>query len=141
MVKGNRKINLKRATAGVIGSICAILILTILEFPPPFGFETRPQGDVSIFWLVFFLVILVTEIVVIVFAFKRPKLSAKFAFASGILNILQIIADQMHLMQPETATLAYTLIEYSVGLFALSLIYFAWKVNSTFRSTKTSYRR
>jgi len=135
VAKGNQKINLKRATTGVIGSISAILILTILEFPPPIGFETRPQGDVSIFWLIFFLAILVTEIVAIVFTFRRPKLSAKFAFAAGVLNILQIIADQMHLMQPETATLAYTLIEYSVGLFALSLIYFAWKVNSTFRST------
>jgi len=133
--KRNQKIKLNRAKVGVIGAISAILILTILEFPSPIGFETRPQSDVSVFWLLFFLAILVTEIVAVVFIFRRPKLSAKFGIAGGVLNILQIIADQMHLMQPETATLTYTLIEYSVGLFALSLIYFAWKVNSTFRST------
>lgn len=99
-----------------------------MEFPPPIGFETRPQDDVSIFWLVFFLAILVAEIAAILFIFKRPKLGAKLAVAAGVLNILQIVADQMHLMQPETATLAYTLLEYSLGLFALLLIYFAWKV-------------
>jgi hypothetical protein len=113
---------------GVVGSVIAILILTVLEFPPPIGFETRPQNDVSMLWLMLFLAIVVAEIASIPLIFKRPKLGAKFAFAAGGLNILQILADQFHLMQPEVAPLAYSLLEYSVGILSIVLIYFAWDV-------------
>ncbi|MFA6000462.1 MAG: hypothetical protein WC783_05855, partial [Candidatus Paceibacterota bacterium] len=87
-------INLKRAKRGVTGLIIAILILTVLEFPAPIGFETRPQDNVSMLWLIFFLIILLTEVAVIPLIFKRPRLGIKFAFVAAVLNILQIFADQ-----------------------------------------------
>jgi hypothetical protein len=113
---------------GIIGAIIAILILTVLEFPAPIGFETRPQGNVSLFWLLFFLTILITEIATIPLIFKLPKLGAIFGLVAAILNILQVIADQIHLMQPEVAPLEYTLLEYSVVLFSLVLIYFSLQI-------------
>lgn len=127
--------SLKRAKRGVLGAIIVILILTMLEFPPPFGFETRPQSSVSIFWLLFFLIILVTEITAIPLIFKSQKLGAKLAIGAATLNILQIFADQFHLMQPEVATLGYTLLEYSVGIVALVLAYFAWSVHKSVSKT------
>lgn len=129
MSKINRRISIQWAKRGVLISVIIILILTILEFPSPIGFETRPQGDVSMFWLVYFLLILVTEIATIPLIFKLPKLGVKFAIVASVLNILQIFADQLHLMQPEVAPLAYSLLEYSVGVVALALIYFARNVN------------
>jgi len=71
---------------------------------------------------------LITEIAAIPLIFKRPKMGAKFAIVAGALNITQIFADQLHLMQPEVAPLGYTLLEYSDGLVSIVLIYFAWKV-------------
>lgn len=124
-------LDIKWAKRGVLVSIAAILIITVLEFPPPIGFETRPQGDVSMFWLILFLAILITEIATLPLIFKRPLLGARFAICAGILNILQIFADQLHLMQPEVAPLSYNLLEYSVGVIALILIYFAWKVHKS----------
>jgi hypothetical protein len=121
-------LNLTWAKRGVLGSIIAILILTVLEFPPPIGFETRPQNDVSLFWLVLFLIILVTEIATIPLIFKRPKLGANFGLVAAILNILQVVADQTHLMQPEVAPLGYSLLEGTVVIASLVLIYFSWKV-------------
>ena len=127
--------NLNWAKRGVVGAVVAILILTVLEFPSPIGFETRPQDNVSMLWLVFFLVILITEIVAIPLIFKRPLLGAKFAISAAILNIVQIFADQLHLMQPEVASFGYTLLEYSVGIVALALIYFASKIYKYILST------
>lgn len=124
-------LNLKQAKRGVLGAVIAILILTILEFPAPIGFETRPQVGVSMFWLIFFLMILITELAAIPLIFKRPKLGAKLAICAAILNILQISADQLHLMQPEVASLGYNLLEYSVGICSLILIYLAWNVNKS----------
>jgi len=112
----------------VVISIIVILILTALEFPAPIGFETRPQGDVSLFWLLFFLIILVTEIATIPLIFKRPILGVKLGLVAGVMNIFQVIADQMHLMQPEVATLSYSLLEYAVAVISLVLIYFAWRI-------------
>lgn len=100
-----------------------------LELPAPIGFETRPQTGVSLFWLAVFIAILITEIAAISLIFKHPKLGVKFAYAAAILNIFQIIADQLHLMQPEVAPFGYSLLEYSVGIVAIVLIYFAWNVN------------
>jgi len=62
---------------------------------------------------------------------QKRKLGANLAIVAGVLNIFQIIADQLHLMQPEIVPFAYTLLEYSVGIFALALIYFAWKVKTS----------
>lgn len=117
------------AKMGVLFAIIVILILTVLEFPAPLGFETRPQNGVSPLWLILFLTILVTEIAAIPLICKRPMLGSKFAICAGVLNILQIFADQLHLMQPEIAPLGYSLLEYSVGVVSLILIYFALKIS------------
>jgi hypothetical protein len=116
---------------GVFGSVIAILILTVLEFPAPIGFETRPQNNVSHLWLVLFLAILVTEIVTLLLIFKRPQVGMKFGVTAGALNILQVYADQAHLMQPQVAPLGYSLLEGAVALVSLVLIYFAWKVHKS----------
>ena len=116
------------AKRGVLGAVVAILILTALEFPPPIGFETRPQVDVSRFWLLFFLVILITDIAAIPLILKRTELGRKVAIAAATLNILQVIADQAHLMQPEVAPLGYSLLEGAVVIACLALAYFAWNV-------------
>ncbi|SRR6266487_5629828 len=113
---------------GAVGAIIAILIITVLEFPAPIGFETRPQTDVSIFWLLFFLVILVTEIAAIPLIIKRPGLGWKFGIVAGTLNILQVIADQAHLMQPEISPLGYSALEGLVVIASLVLIYFSLKI-------------
>lgn len=114
----------------VFGSVVAILILTVLEFPPPIGFETRPQGGVSLFWLAFFLVIVVVEVATMPLIFKRPKLGAVLGLIAAVLNILQVIADQTHLMQPEVAPLGYSLLEGTVVIASLALAYFAWQVRN-----------
>ncbi len=128
MQKNNRTVNGKWAKRGVVGAIVAILILTLLEFPAPVGFETRPQNNVSILWLFFFLTIVVSEIATIPLALKKPRLGAKFGILAGILNILQVVADQLHLLQPEVAALQYSLLEYSVAFVSLGLIYFSFKM-------------
>lgn len=108
-----------------IVTIVSILIVTALEFPPPIGFETRPQTGVSIYWLFFFLTILVTEIAAIPLILTRPLLGARFAIVAAMLNILQVVADQMHLMQLEVAPLEYTLLEVTVAVLSLILMYFS----------------
>lgn len=121
--------NISTVKRGVVISIIAILLLTVLEFPAPVGFETRPQNNVSMGWLVLFLAILISEIAAIPLILKRTRLGAKFGFVAAILNILQVIADQAHLMQPEVAPLGYSILEYTVALFSLSLLYFSMKAN------------
>lgn len=116
---------------GIIGCVLAIIILTILEFPAPIGFETRPQNNVSMGWLFFFLTIVITEIAAIPLIIKKPKLGSMFGIAAGVLNILQVIADQLHLMQPEVAPLGYTLLEYSVVLISIALIFFSLKMKGS----------
>lgn len=122
--------NPKIAKLGIVSSIIAILIITILEFPPPIGFETRSQANVSPLWLLLFLAILITEITTLVLLFKKPRLAAKFAIIAGALNIIQIFADQFHLMQPEIAPIGYNVLELSVGVISLVLIYFALNLRS-----------
>ncbi len=113
---------------GAVGAIIAILIITVLEFPAPIGFETRPQTNVSLLWLLFFLIIVITEIAAIPLIFRRPSLGRKFGIIAGILNILQVIADQTHLMQPEVAPLGYSVLEGMVVIASLVLIYFSLKI-------------
>lgn len=124
----DRKKSKHFAKLGVVGSVIAILMFTVLEFPAPIGFESRPQGNVPYIWLYFFLLILVSEIATIPLIFKRPKSGAILGMAVGILNILQVIADQTHLMQPEVAPLSYSLLEYTVVIASLVLIYFSSRV-------------
>lgn len=113
---------------GITGCIFAIIILTVLEFPAPLGFETRPQDNVSLVWLFFFLLIVVTEIAALPLVFKKPKFGSFLGITAGIFNILQVIADQFHLMQPEIAPIGYTLLEFLVVIFSLMLIYFSLQV-------------
>lgn len=120
--------NSPQAKWGVVGAVIAILILTVLELPPPVGFETRPQQDVSVFWLGFFLIILVSELAALPFIFKRPRLGSWLAIVAAVLNILQVVADQAHMLQPEVAPLAYSVLEWSVVCVSLVLAYFAWQV-------------
>lgn len=114
-----------------IGLIIAILVLTALEFPAPIGFETRPQDNVSFFWLAFFLVILVSEIAAIPLMYTWPAIAARLGVFAAALNILQVVADQTHMMQPEVAAFGYLLLEDSVSLASLVLSYFCWKIIRT----------
>lgn len=125
--------NFKLAKNCVLGTVIVILVLTVLEFPAPIGFETRPQNNVSLFWLALFLAILVSEIATIIFIRKRPMLGTKLAIIAAVLNILQVIADQAHLMQPEAASFGYSLLEAAVVVASLALAYCAWNV---YQSTK-----
>jgi hypothetical protein len=116
------------AKKAVAGFVLVILILTVLEFPPPIGFETRPQSDVSSFWLGFFIVILIVEIAAIPLIFRRPSLGRTFGILAAVLNILQVIADQTHLMQPEVAPLSYSALEGMVVVASIALLYSAWRI-------------
>ena len=121
-------VSLSTAKKAVVASVVPILILTILEFPPPIGFETRPQSDVSPVWLVFFIAILAVEIAVIPLIYRRPKLGAELSVLAAVLNIIQVIADQAHLMQPEVAPLGYSLLEGMVVIASVALASFSWVV-------------
>ena len=77
-------LNPTTAKRGVLGALIVILIITVLEFPPPIGFETRPQSNVSVMWLIFFLVILITDISTIPLIYKCSGLGRKFAMAAAI---------------------------------------------------------
>lgn len=119
------------AKRSVIGSVSVILILTVLEFPPPLGFETRPQSDVSVFWLAFFLVILIVEIATIQKVYRRSNIGGGIGILAAILNILQVLADQAHLMQPEVAPFGYSVLEGMVVIASLALAYFSWVIMTT----------
>lgn len=129
MKTANRRISLKQAKRGVITSILLILILTILEMPKPVGFETRPQDNVSLWWLLLFLSILTTEITAMIGIRKSPGIGARLAIVAGSLNIFQIVADLDHMMQPEIASWGSVILEYIVGALSIGLIYFALKVH------------
>lgn len=124
-----RGMGISQAKKGVVSSIVLILILTVLEMPQPVGFETRPQDNVSLKWLVLFLAILTTEITALVRMKKHPGIAARFAIVAGCLNIFQVVADLAHWMQPETASWGSVILEYLVGLISIGLIYFALKVH------------
>jgi hypothetical protein len=119
-------LTLSSAKRALVGTIIAILILTVLEFPPPIGFETRPQSDVASYWLAFFLVILVVEIATILMVYRRPVIGGGLGILAATLNILQVIADQTHLLQPEVAPWGYSVLEGLVVLASLALAYFSW---------------
>ena len=121
-LKGLSRFSSATAKKAVLGAVVAILILTVLEFPPPLGIETRRQSDVSAFWLVFFLVILVVEIATVPSIYKRPGVGGLLGIIAAMLNILQVAADQAHLMQPEVAPLAYSVLEGTVVIAAVGVL-------------------
>jgi hypothetical protein len=127
-------ISLSSAKRAVLGAVIVILILTVLEFPPPLGFETRPQSNVSIIWLAFFIVILIVEIATIPVIYRRPSVGAGLGILAAILNILQVFADQAHLMQPEVAPFGYSILEGMVVIASLALTYFSWAARQVARA-------
>ncbi|MFA5919450.1 MAG: hypothetical protein WC800_07940 [Candidatus Nanopelagicaceae bacterium] len=130
MARQNFPYRLKAKTAkrAVSATIILILVLTVLEFPAPIGFESRPQVGVSKLWLLLFFAIVLSESVAMIQIFKRPRFGALLAIGAGVLNLIQIIADLTHMMQPESAPWSYVALELSVGLLSLLLIYFSRQV-------------
>jgi hypothetical protein len=126
-------ISLSSARRAVLGVLIVIWILTALEFPPPVGFETRPQSNVSIFWLAFFIVILIVEMATIPVIYRRPSVGAGLGILAAILNILQVFADQAHLMQPEIASFGYSILEGMVVIASLALAYSSWAARQAAR--------
>jgi hypothetical protein len=118
-------ISLSSARRAVLAAVIVILVLTVLEFPPPLGFETRPQSNVSIFWLAFFIVILIVEIAVVPVIYRRPSVGGGLGILAAVLNILQVLADQGHLMQPEVAPFGYSVLEGMVVIASVALAYFS----------------
>jgi hypothetical protein len=135
-----KALTLSSARKAVVAIIIAILILTVLEFPAPIGFETRPQTDVSPFWLAYFLIILIVEISTIPMIYKRKNIGVGLGVFAAILNILQVIADQSHLMQPEIAPLGYSTLEGLVVIASLALTCFAWSVRQSAQPQKENPR-
>ena len=135
-----KALTLSFARKALVATIIAILILTVLEFPPPIGFETRPQTDVSSFWLIFFVIILIVEIATIPMIYKRKNIGGELGIFAAIINILQVIADQTHLMQPEIAPLGYSALEGLVVIASLALAYFAWSVRQSAQPQKENPR-
>jgi hypothetical protein len=126
-------ISLSSAKRAVVGAVIVILVLTVLEFPPPIGFETRPQSNVSIIWLAFFIVILIVEIATMPMICRRPSVGGGLGILATVLNILQVLADQTHLMQPEVAPLGYSILEGIVVIASLGLAYFSWAARQATR--------
>lgn len=122
------RLTIKTAKRAVSATIILILVLTVLEFPAPIGFESRPQDGVSRLWLLLFFAIVVSESVAMIQIFKRPRFGAFLAIFAAILNLIQIVADLTHMMQPESAPWGYVALELSVGLLSLFLIYFSREV-------------
>jgi hypothetical protein len=127
-------ISLSSAKRAVLGAVIVILILTVLEFPPPIGFETRPQSNVSIIWLAFFIVILIVEIATIPVIYRRPSVGGGLGILAAILNISQVLADQAHLMQPEVAPFGYSILEGMVVIASLALAYLSWAARQAART-------
>jgi hypothetical protein len=126
-------ISLSSAKRAVLGAIIVILVLTVLEFPPPIGFEMRPQSNVSIIWLAFFIVILILEMATIPAIYRLPSVGGGLGILAAVLNILQVLADQAHLMQPEVVPLSYSILEGMVVIASVGLAYFSWTARQAAR--------
>jgi hypothetical protein len=120
--------NINSLKRRVLYWLILILVLTMLEFPAPIGFETRPQTNVSRLWLLLFFAIVVSEIASMRLIFSKPAVGAALAILAGVLNLLQIVADQTHMMQPETAPFKYSMLEFAVGLISIVMAYSAWNI-------------
>lgn len=123
----NLQISQKKSGRRVKVLIWIMLLVTVLGFPKPIGFETRQQNNVSLWWLLLFLSITGLEIATLILISKNPALAARTAIAAGILNIFQALADQNHMMQPELASRGSVILEYTAQVTSLCLIYVAWK--------------
>jgi hypothetical protein len=83
------------AKRAVIAAVIVILSLTFLGFPPPVGIETRPQSNVSLNWLVYFVVVLIVEIAASPMIYRRSSVGGGLGILAAILNILFVLADLM----------------------------------------------
>jgi len=73
--------------------------------------------------------------------YKRQRIGSGLGILAAILNILQVIADQAHLMQPEVAPLGYSVLEGMVVMASLALAYFSWSARqSALGKTQTEVR-
>lgn len=115
----------------MIAPVIVILSLTFLGFPPPVGIETRPQSHVSLNWLVYFVVVLIVEIAAIPMIYRRPSVGGVLGILAAIFNILFVLADQAHLLQPEVAPLSYSILQSMTVVASLALAYFSWVVRQT----------
>lgn len=111
-----------------LGLVVVLLILVVLGFPPPLGFETRSQSDVSAFWLLPFVVTWILEILTIPMIFKRPALGGLLGIVSAMLSILGVLADQAHLIQPEVAPFNYSILQGIIVITSLALVYFSLRL-------------
>lgn len=134
------RLTLSSAKRAVVGAVVLILALTALEFPPPIGFETRPQSDVSSFWLAFFLIILIVEIATIPMVYRTPSIGSRLGILAASLNILQVLADQAHLIQPEVAPFGYSVLEGLIVVASLVLAYSSWTVMTTRDSLNVNHK-
>jgi hypothetical protein len=114
-----------------LGLVVVLLFLVVLGFPPPLGLETRPQSDVSIFWLLPFVVTWILEILTLPMIFKRPAVGGLLGIVSAILSILGVVADQAHLIQPEVAPFNYSILQGIIVITSLALVYFSWRLRQT----------
>lgn len=60
--------------------------------------------------------------------YRRPSVGGGLGILAAVLNILQVIADQAHLMQPEVAPIGYSALEGLVVIVSLVLAYFSLAV-------------
>jgi len=96
-------------------SVIVIIVLTFLV-----GIETRPQSNVSLVWLAYFFVVLISEIATIPIIYKRSNLWGVIGILAAILNILFIVADQAHLLQL-CAPLSYSILQSIIVIGSILL--------------------
>jgi len=127
---GRGRLTPSSAKRAVLGAVIVILILTFLGFPPPIGIETRPQSNVSLIWLAYFVIVLIVEISTIPMTYRRPSVGGGLGILAAILNILFVLADQAHLLQPEVASFSYSVLHSMSVIAFLALAYFSWVVRT-----------
>jgi hypothetical protein len=108
-----------------------ILILTFLGFPPLVGIETRPWSNVSTIWLAYFVFVLIVETSTIPMIYRRPSLGGRLGILAASLNILFVLAGQVRLLQPEVASLSYSVLQSMTVIASLALAYFSCTVSRT----------
>jgi hypothetical protein len=103
----------------------------VFRISSPVGIETRPQSNVSLIWLAYFVVVLIVEFTAIPMIYRRPSVGGELDILAAILNILFVLADQAYLLQPEVAPLSYSVLQSMTVIASLALAYFSWVVRQT----------
>jgi hypothetical protein len=126
-----RRLTPSSAKRPVIAAVLMILILTFLGFPPLVGIETRPRSNVSTIWLAYFVFVLIVETSTIPMIYRRPSLGGRLGILAASLNILFVLAGQVRLLQPEVASLSYSVLQSMTVIASLALAYFSCTVSRT----------